>query len=140
MVAKKVTEQVPKKVTENAVAEAITASLVEKHDGAEEVDTNNFPAAIQEIGEAIFERYPEKTGILSSENILGMIRCKSLNDYMQETTGVRYTVLDSIVLQTESRRLSLNGKGINLFIDAIHGIQASFDNASQGLVDKFARR
>jgi len=125
---------------ENAVAEAITASLVEKNEGDIDNESNNFPAAIQEIGEAIFERYPEKTGILSSENILGMIRCKALNDYMQETTGVRYTVLDSIVLQTESRRLSINGKGLNLFIEAIRGIQASFDNAPQGLIDRYTRR
>lgn len=126
--------------TENAVADAITASLEEKHNLSDEPDVNNFPAAIQEIGEALFDRYPEKTGILSGENILGIIRCKSLNDYMQETTGIRYEVLDSIVVQTESRRLSLNGKGIGLFIEAIHGVQASFEQVTPGLIDKYSRR
>ena len=125
--------------TENAVAAAITASLDNKSDATPNSE-NNFPAAIQEIGEALFERYPEKTGILSNENILGIIRCKALNDYMQETTGVRYTLLDLIIEQTESRRLSANGKGLNLFIDAIHGIQASFEQVGANAVDAFRRR
>jgi hypothetical protein len=125
--------------TENAVAAAITASLDDRHDEASEA-ANNFPAAVHEIGEAIFERYPEKTGILSGENILGMIRCKALNDYMQETTGVRYSVLDLIVEQTESRRLSANGKGLNLFIEALHGIQASFEQVGAGVLDNIRRR
>ena len=126
-------------VKENAVANAITASLEVPNTGNNS-DVNNFPAAIQEIGEAIFERYPQKTGILSSENILGMIRCRALNEYMQETTGVRYELLDLIVEETESRRLSVNGKGIDLFIKAIHGIQASFEQVSPGLMDRFGRR
>jgi hypothetical protein len=125
--------------TDNAVNEAITASLNDRGTGDTGKDVNNFPAAIQEIGEALFERYPEKTGILSNENILGMIRCKALNDYIQETTGVRYTVLDSIVAQTESRRLSAQGKGLQLFIDAIHGIQASFEQIAPGLLDRMRR-
>ena len=126
--------------TENAVAAAITASLDDRRDGDSDNETNNFPAAVHEIGEAIFERYPEKTGILSSENILGMIRCKALNDYMQETTGVRYSTLDLIVEQTESRRLSANGKGLNLFIEALHGIQASFEQVGAGVLDNIRRR
>lgn len=125
--------------TENAVAEAITASLNNDNNDTSE-NANNFPAAIQEIGEALFERYPLKTGILSNENILGMIRCKALNDYMQETTGIRYIVLDTIVEQTEQRRLSAQGKGLALFIEAIHGIQASFNNDSPGVIDRLRGR
>jgi hypothetical protein len=124
--------------TENAVAEAITASLEEKQEITDK-DVNNFPAAIQEIGEALFERYPEKTGILSQENVLGTIRCKALNDYIQETTGVRYAVLDTIVEQTDSRRLSVNGKGLQIFNDAIHGIQVAFENVAPGLMDRMRR-
>lgn len=125
--------------TENAVAEAITASLDDRGSSNEQADVNNFPAAIQEIGEALFERYPEKTGILSNENILGMIRCKVLNDYIEESTGLRYTVLDTIVAETESRRLSAQGKGLQLFIDAIHGIQASFQQVNPGLLGGLRR-
>lgn len=125
---------------ENAVTEAITASFGNENSGPERDEGNNFPAAIQEIGEALFERYPEKTGILSSENILGMIRCKVLNDYIEESTGVRYVVLDTIVSETESRRLSAQGKGLQLFIEAIHGIQASFQQVSPtGLLGRLGR-
>lgn len=127
------------KKTENAVAEAITASLEDNSNHEFEKDVNNFPAAVQEIGEALFERYPEKTGILSNENILGMIRCKVLNDYIQEATGIRYAVLDTIVEETQNRRLSQGGKGLQLFIEAIHGIQASFQQVTPGLMDKFRR-
>ena len=123
---------------ENAVQEAITASLHEDNNHKGD-DVNNFPAAIQEIGEAMFERYPEHTGILSGENVLGMIRCKALNDYMQETCGIRYAILDTIVEQTETRRLSVQGKGLNLFIEAIHGIQASFAQIAPGLIDRMRR-
>lgn len=126
--------------TDNAVADAITASLIDKNEGIQEPDVNNFPAAIQEIGEALFERYPEKTGILSGENVLGIIRCKALNDYIQETTGIRYIILDTIISETESRRLSITGKGINLFIEAIHGVQASFEHIAPGITDRLMRR
>jgi hypothetical protein len=132
-------EKTIKKSTENAVAEAITASLEKEHGNNESSDVNNFPAAIQEIGEALFERYPEKTTILSSENVLGIIRCKALNEYIQETTGVRYTVLDIIAEETVSRRLSINGKGLQLFIDAIHGINASFQQVAAPLLGNLRR-
>ena len=128
-----------KKSTENAVAEAITASLEKNNNEGAPVDGNNFPAAIQEIGEALFERYPDKTTILSSENVLGIIRCKSLNEYIQETTGVRYSVLDIITEETVSRRLSISGKGLQLFIEAIHGINASFQQVATPLMDRLRR-
>lgn len=125
---------------DNAVNEAITASFDERNVPDGDGSRNDFPAAIQEIGEAIFERYPDKTSIISNENAIGIIRCRVLNDYIQETTGVRYAVLDTIPEQKLALTLSTNGKGLNLFIEAIHGIQVAFENIAPGLMGRLQGR
>ena len=113
-------------MTDDVVSKFITASLEDDNESPT-TNQNNFPAAIKEIGEAVFKRYPRKTSNLSSENILGMVRCSALNDYMQETYGIRYTTLDLVVQEVEERRLSKGGYGLEKFIESMKSIQASFE-------------
>ena len=112
---------------DDVVSKFITASLDDDNEEQAGNNQNNFPAAIKEIGEAVFKRYPRKTSNLSSENILGMVRCSALNDYMQETYGIRYTTLDLVVQEVEERRLSKGGYGLEKFIESMKSIQASFE-------------
>jgi len=113
-------------MSDNTANKFITEAI-EDDEIIEENTQNNFPAAIKEIGEAIFERYPLKTSNLSSENVLGMIRCYALNDFMQENYGIRYNILDIVVEQTNTRRLSHKGYGLTKFIEAMQAIQATFE-------------
>jgi len=113
-------------MSDDIVSKFITASLEDDSETAT-TNQNNFPAAIKEIGEAVFKRYPHKTSNLSSENILGMVRCSALNDYMEETYGIRYTTLDIVVQEVEERRLSKGGYGLEKFIESMKSIQASFE-------------
>lgn len=110
---------------ENAVNESVTIPIEE--DNNEETKGNDtFPMAIRELGEAIFQNYDEKTSNLSDENILGIIRCNTLNDFMSERYGVRFTVLDELVQKKMALVISRKGYGIDKFIELTKSIQASF--------------
>jgi hypothetical protein len=114
-------------MTDNAVNKSITFEIPEDKEELPP-EQNNFPLAIQELGEGLFEKYPDKTSDLSDENIRGIIRCRALNDFMQEKYGVRYTVLDKIVEDKMNLNLSKSGKGIEKFIDIVKSVQASFQD------------
>ena len=95
-------------------------------------DENNsskkgFPEAVKEIGDGLFRNYEDKTAYLSSENILGTIRCDVLNDFMEGAYGIRFSVLDKIVSSVKSRRQSKDGYGKDKLIEALQKLQASFD-------------
>lgn len=112
-------------MSDNAVNKSITMEMEEKK--SEVVEQNTFPLAIQELGEGLFENYPDKTTNITDENIRGIIRCRALNDFMLEKYGVRYSVLDKIVEDKMSLNLSRNGYGIERFIEIVKSIQASFE-------------
>jgi hypothetical protein len=114
-------------MTDNAVNKSITFEIPEDKEEMPP-EQNNFPLAIQELGEGLFEKYPDKTSDLSDENIRGIIRCRALNDFMQEKYGIRYTVLDKIVEDKMNLNLSKSGKGIEKFIDIVKSVQASFQD------------
>jgi len=113
-------------MADNAVNKSITFEVdADKKQG--EIEQNSFPLAIQELGEGLFENYPDKTSLLSDENILGMIRCETLNEYMQVKYGFRYPTLDIIVKEKKNLSLSREGYGIVKFIEIVKSIQATFE-------------
>lgn len=115
-------------MSDNAVNESVTIPLeVEAQKGEE---NNAFPLAVKELGEALFLNYDEKTSNLSDENILGIIRCNTLNDFMEERYGFRYTVLDVLVQKKMTLVMSRNGYGIAQFIELVKSIQATFEQAT----------
>ena len=116
-------------MSDNAVNKSITHEI-EEEDNDTPIEQNNFPLAIQELGEGLFEDYPAKTSNISDENIIGIIRCRALNDFMLEKYGVRYSVLDKIVEDKMNLNLSKNGFGIDKFIEIVKSVQASFQDLS----------
>lgn len=116
-------------MSDNAVNKSITMPLEEENEG-EEVQ-NTFPLAIQELGEALFENYEDKTSHLSEENILGSIRCDAINEFMQINYGYRYASLDLIVRTKMSRNLSKDGIGIKNLIEIVKSIQATFQQLEE---------
>jgi hypothetical protein len=71
---------------ENSVNKSIV--IEEKEDGEESLNNRNtFPEAVKELGEILFNKYPEKTSNLSYENINGIIRAEVLNEYMDINFG-----------------------------------------------------
>jgi hypothetical protein len=114
----------------NAVNESVEIPIEEEgiSDG-EHVDT--FSQVIRQIGETLFDRYDEKTSNLTDENILGIIRIKTLNDYMEERYGpsARYTSLDTLAATKMNLVISRRGYGFDKFIEALQSIQAQFQNA-----------
>lgn len=113
-------------MTDNAVNKSITMDIEEK-DKELPFESNTFPLAIQELGQGLFENYSDKTSDLTDENIKGIIRCRALNDFMQEKYGVRFSVLDKIVEDKMNLNISRNGKGIKDFIEIVKSIQATFE-------------
>ena len=113
-------------MSENAVNKSITMDM---EDNTREIppEQNTFPLAIQELGEGLFENYLDKTSNITEENILGIIRCRALNDFMLEKYGVRYSVLDKICEDKMNLNISRNGFGIEKFIEIVKSIQATFE-------------
>ena len=110
---------------ENAVNTSITENI--EGETLQPDNMSSFPAAMQEVGEMLFERYPDKTSIISQENKIGLIRMRVINKYMQENFGVRYTVLDEIDDGVMNLSVSVNAFGMNTIIAALHNINASFE-------------
>jgi hypothetical protein len=126
-------------MSDNSVNKSITFDVEE--DKKEVVEQNTFPLAIAELGEGLFENYPDKTSDITDENIKGIIRCRALNDFMLEKYGIRYSVLDKIVEDKMNLQISRNGKGIDKFIEIVKSIQATFEQTQlpQTLADRFRR-
>jgi hypothetical protein len=124
----------------NAVNESIDIPLEESNEESKGNDT--FPMAIRELGEALFSSYPDKTSVLSDENILGMIRIETLNEFMLRKYGFRYTSLDAVVEYKKRLVVSKNGYGILQFIELVKSIQASFQQTElpQTLAQRIMRR
>lgn len=113
-------------MSDNAVNKSITFEVDDGNKG-EITEQNTFPLAIKELGEGLFDNYPDKTSSITDENIKGIIRCRALNDFMQEKYGIRYSVLDKIVEDKMSLNMSRNGYGIERFIEIVKSIQATFE-------------
>jgi hypothetical protein len=113
-------------MSDNAVNKSITFD-VDEGNKTEVSEQNTFPLAIKELGEGLFDNYLDKTSNLTDENIRGIIRCRALNDFMQEKYGIRYSTLDKIVEDKMSLNISRNGYGIERFIEIVKSIQATFE-------------
>lgn len=128
-------------MSNNAINESleipIEQDLEETHGGNE-----GFQLAIQELGEAVFLNYEEKTSNLTSKNISGMIKIEVLNDFMERRYGFRYTELDVLVLKKRSLVVSQKGYGLTQFIESLKAIQASFvqQEIPQSTLQKLIRR
>lgn len=110
---------------DNAVNESIEIPIeTDTRDVSSE--NNAFQKAIQELGEAIFLNYEDKTSNLTTKNRLGMIKIETLNDFMERRYGFRYTELDVIVKQQKNIVISVKGFGIMKFIEALNAIKADF--------------
>lgn len=110
---------------ENAVNESLEIPI--ESEGVNTSTGNEaFQLAIQELGEALFLNYEDKTSNLTSQNIRGMIKIEALNEFMFSQYGFRYTELDIIVQKKKALVVSQKGFGIDKLIDALKAIQASF--------------
>lgn len=117
-------------MSDNAVNKTITMPMEEEEEAGEVVNT--FPLAIKELGEALFENYEDKTSNLSEENVLGMIRCGTLNEFMEINYGFRYASLDVVVREKLARNMSVKGFGIEKLIEIVQSIQATFQQLDAG--------
>jgi hypothetical protein len=121
---------------------SVNESIIIKDDDDEDIkgeNTNSFQFAVKELGNILFDKYPEKTSNLSSENINGIVRIEVLNEYMSVNFGYRYQTLDKLVKQKQLRVISHDGFGVEKIIEFVKSIQASFEQTQipdrlQGLI------
>jgi hypothetical protein len=111
---------------DNSVIDDINIDMTSDDDGDTKT-RNTFSESIKELGRALFKEYEDKTSNLSNDNILGMIRIIALNEYMERSYGYRYSSLDVLVKEVNTRRLSHKGFGITKLIEIVKSIQASFE-------------
>lgn len=127
-------------MSDNSVNESI---IIPDDDDDEKLgeNTNSFQFAVKELGNILFNKYPEKTSNLTSENINGMVRIEVLNEYMSANFGYRYQTLDKLVKQKQLRVIATDGFGVEKIIEFVKSIQASFEQTQipdrlQGLLKR----
>lgn len=108
----------------NSVVESIT---IEDDEDDERKDVNTFQDSIKELGSQIFTKNLKKTSNLSHDNINGLIRAETLNEYMESSFGYRHYVLDKLINEKQIREVSHKGFGIEKLIEIVKSIQASFE-------------
>lgn len=126
---------------ENAVNKSIVIED-ELEDNEQINNRNTFPEAVKELGEILFNKYPEKTSNLSYENINGIIRAEVLNEYMAVNFGYRYKCIDALIHQKQVRMIAHDGFGVEKIIEFVKSIQASFEQSQipEGLRNSLLRR
>lgn len=110
---------------DNAVNKSINIPL--KPVDAGEKKVNSFADAIEALGKVGFEDYEDKTSNLTSENILGQVRCELINNWKQENYGFRHSSLDLICRRMPQKSMSRNGFGMGKLIELLKGINATFE-------------
>lgn len=117
---------------------AVNDILMDDEEEESTSSQNNFQDAVKELGEMLFEKYPEKTSNLSQDNINGIIRANAINEYTEGAFGYRYRTLDKLVSDKQKLVVSHNGLGMDKLIEIVKSIQASFEqiqptNALKGM-------
>lgn len=110
---------------DNAVIKSI--EMEEENNENGDIQNNSFQEAVKELGEILFEKYPEKTSNLSDENINGMIVAECLNEYMAVNFKYDSQVLKMLVDRKQIRVVSKNGFGVEKIIEFVKSIQATFE-------------
>ena len=106
------------------------ANKILMNDDEEEDSTKNqntFSDGLNELGKALFFKYPKKTSNLSSENENGIIQAESLNEYMDRNWNYRYASLDVLIAGKRDWSVSRGGLGIEKLIEIVKSIQATFE-------------
>jgi len=111
-------------MSDNAVNKSINIPLEEDSDIK---NVNSFSDAIDSLGKISLETYEDKTSNLTSDNIIGQLRCEVLNDWKLSTYGYEHESLKLICKRMPIKSMSRNGYGISKLIEIVKGIQASFE-------------
>ena len=112
------------KTKDNSVVESITIDEDEDNDKPE---VNTLQDTIKQLSTELFVKNPKKTSNLSYDNINGIIRAMSINDYMEASYGYRFNALDAVVREKLALVSSHDGKGTKDLIEIVKSIQASFE-------------
>jgi hypothetical protein len=128
-------------MSDNAVNESITEPIEDDRNDGTQQQESSFPLAIQELGEGLFLKYPEKTTFLSDENISGIIKANALNEFMQAKYRYRYVSIDAVIEKKLTLSMSRNGYGVEKFIEIVKSVQASFEQMQLplGIGDRLRR-
>lgn len=108
---------------DNSVNESITI----EDDSTESDNKNNFSDVINNMGEIIANKYPDKLTNLSDENINGLIRLDILVNYTHRNFNYEYNVLTTLRNKKEIRVLSKQGFLFEKLIEFVKSIQATFE-------------
>lgn len=108
-----------------SVLESIT--IEDEDEEIEEGKQNNLQDTLREIGNELFKKHPRKKSNISRNNTIGMIQCEVLNEYMDINFGYRYKTLDVLIECARDYPLSVNGFGLEKYIEGIKSIQATFE-------------
>lgn len=111
-------------MSDNSVNKSINIPLEEDNDIK---NVNSFSDAIDSLGKISLETYEDKTSNLTSDNIIGQLRCELLNDWKLSTYGYEHESLKLICKRMPIKSMSRNGYGITKLIEIVKGIQASFE-------------
>jgi hypothetical protein len=126
----------------NAVNDIITEDMSEDFREEDKKDNQSIIAAIREMGETLFKKYPAKTSNITSENEQGMDTVAVINDWMMSKYRYEFTTLNTLVKSKRENVMSVKGYGVEKFIEESHSIQATFQQTEipQNLANRMMRR
>jgi hypothetical protein len=125
----------------NAVNDIITENIDMGEDDNKQ-DNQSFLAAVREIGEISFLKYPAKTSNITDENASGMDTVKVINEWMLKYYKFEFTSLSTFVKSKRENVMSVKGYGNEAFNKNLTAIQASFQQTElpQTLANRLMNR
>lgn len=126
--------------SEDAVNDIITEDM--DMGGDEKGEATSFLAAVREIGEISFKKYPAKTSNLTDENAAGIVAAEVINSWMEKRYKFTFDSLKTIIKSKRENVISVKGYGNTNFNANLNAIHASFEQTEipQNLANKLMRR
>lgn len=124
----------------NAVNDIITEDMEIEEVNQEE--RTSFLAAVREIGEISFKKYPAKTSNLTDENVSGITAAEVLNNWMERRYKFPFESLKTLIKAKRENVISVKGYGNTNFNNNLNAIHASFEQTEipQNLANKLMGR
>lgn len=101
--------------------------LPDEDEESEIKQNSTLQDTIKEMAQTAFSKYPQKTSLLTAENIDGMVKIDVLNDYSERNFGWRFKSLDELVTSKQNRIVSKDGFGLTMIIEFVKSIQATIE-------------
>ena len=116
----------------SSVDDDIEINMDTEKNNSKENRGTTFPAAVKELGLALFSRSPKKTSNYTGENAQGLTEIDVINAYHKKYYGYEFASLIELSESKITRVVSIRGYGIDKLVELVKGINIAFEQ-TEGL-------